>query len=40
MKKMRTSKCFTMEGTKMENKPFVGFASIVMVLAGNSGWLG
>jgi hypothetical protein len=25
---MRISKCFATEGSKMENKPFVGFASI------------
>jgi hypothetical protein len=25
---MRTSKCFATDGSKMENKPFVGFAAI------------
>jgi hypothetical protein len=25
--RMRTSKCFAMDGSKMEDKPFVGFAS-------------
>jgi hypothetical protein len=25
---MRTSKCFATDGSKMENKPLVGFASI------------
>jgi hypothetical protein len=25
---MRTSKCFATEGSRMENKPFVGFATI------------
>jgi hypothetical protein len=25
---MRTSKCFATDGSKMENKPFVGLASI------------
>jgi hypothetical protein len=25
---MRTSKCFARDGSKMEDKPFVGFASI------------
>jgi hypothetical protein len=25
---MRISKCFAMDGPKMENKPFIGFASI------------
>jgi hypothetical protein len=25
---MKTSKCFATDGTKMENKPFVGFPSI------------
>jgi hypothetical protein len=25
---MRTSKCFVTDGSKMEDKPFVGFASI------------
>jgi hypothetical protein len=25
---VRTSKCFAIDGSKMENKPFIGFASI------------
>jgi ribonuclease HI len=28
MKKLRTSKCFAMDGSKTENKPFIGFAAI------------
>jgi hypothetical protein len=36
--KMRTSKCFTTNGSKMENKSFVGFKSIdVKVLTSNLG---
>jgi hypothetical protein len=26
---MKTSKCFAMDGSKMEKKPYVGFTSIV-----------
>jgi hypothetical protein len=29
---MSTSKCFTTDGSKMEDKPFVGFASISKVV--------
>jgi hypothetical protein len=28
LKKMRTSKCFPSDGSKMENKPFAGFTAI------------
>jgi hypothetical protein len=29
--RMRTSKCFAMNGTKMKTKPFVGFASLYII---------